>query len=29
MIVLAFFEWLVRPGIELSQLVEFGFTEIT
>ena len=28
MIVLAFFEWLVRPGVELPQLVEFGFTEI-
>ena len=28
MIVLAFLEWLVRPGVELPQLVEFGFTEI-
>ena len=28
MIVLAFFEWLVRPGVELPQLAEFGFTEI-
>ena len=26
MIVLAFLEWLVRPGVELPQLVEFGFT---
>ena len=29
MIVLAFFESLVRPGAQLPQLVEFGFTEIT
>ena len=27
LIVLAFFEWLVRPGVELPQLVEVGFTE--
>ena len=28
LIVLAFFEGSVRPGVELSQLVEFGYTEI-
>ena len=29
MIVLAFFEGLVRPVVELPQLVEFGYTKLS